>query len=238
MASRSFVCLSFVCLLAVVPCLARAQGPNPRREAPMAQSPMARSPGVVAPRGQARPLANQAPVARAAPVDRSRYRYHEGRWWYWLPEGRWALWADNHWSIYHPEAGMGLLPPPSPAPWPRAYLDWRGTQFAGRYSPEAANLEAASRRDTDAWRKRLTAEATGGSGTKNSSLAMDGEFATRVDRMQDRISITPYDYRIGQRGHGLFDADPDRTIFNSGKLNYATSSGGYMGSALRGPFGY
>jgi hypothetical protein len=26
-----------------------------------------------------------------------RYRWHEGRWWYWLPSGRWAVWMDGRW---------------------------------------------------------------------------------------------------------------------------------------------
>lgn len=233
MISRSLVCVLFASFVALTG-LAQGQNAGGGRQTPATMG----APAAAAPRPQSRPANNQPPAARSAAVDRSRYRYHEGRWWYWLPEGRWAIWGDNQWTIYEPRAGLGLLPPPSPAPWSRAYLDWRGTQFTGRYSPEAANLEAASRRETDAWRKRLTGQASGGVDTKNSSLAIDSGFASRVDSMQDRLSITPYDYRIGQRGHGLFEANPDRTIFNSGKLNYATSSGGYMGSALRGPFGY
>ena len=231
MVNRPLVYVFFACFVGMT-CVVQAQYPGVR-QAPMRMAASAAS----APRPQARPATNQ-PAARSAPVDRSRYRYHEGRWWYWLPEGRWAIWGDNQWTIYNPQAGLGLLPPPSPVPWSRAYIDWRGTQFAGRYSPEAANLEAASRRETDAWRKRLTGQASGGVGTKNSALNIDSDFASRIDSMQDRLSITPYDYRIGQRGHGLFEANPDRTIFSSGRLNYATSSGGYMGSALRGPFGY
>ena len=232
MISRPLGCVFFAYLLAIT-CVVQAQYPGAVRQAPVRMA----APAVAAPRPQTRPATNQ-PATRSAPVDRSRYRYHEGRWWYWLPEGRWAIWGDNQWTIYNPQAGLGLLPPPSPVPWSRAYIDWRGTQFAGRYSPEAANLEAASRRETDAWRKRLTGQASGGVGTKNSALNIDSDFASRIDSMQDRLSMTPYDYRIGQRGHGLFEANPDRTIFSSGRLNYATSSGGYMGSALRGPFGY
>ena len=26
-----------------------------------------------------------------------RYRWHEGRWWYWLPRGRWVIWMDGRW---------------------------------------------------------------------------------------------------------------------------------------------
>jgi hypothetical protein len=26
-----------------------------------------------------------------------RYRWHEGRWWYWLPSQEWAVWIDGQW---------------------------------------------------------------------------------------------------------------------------------------------
>ncbi len=53
--------------------------------------------------------ADAAPTLRddaaAAPRgDRSRYRWHQGRWWYWLPSERWVFWSKDHWEDY--------LPPP------------------------------------------------------------------------------------------------------------------------------
>ena len=27
----------------------------------------------------------------------SRYRWHNGRWWYWLPSQRWVYWHNGHW---------------------------------------------------------------------------------------------------------------------------------------------
>ena len=74
---------------------------------------------------------------------------------------------------------------------------------------------------------------------KTNSLAQsNADYNKQMDRFHDTLMTTPYDYRIGTPGHGLFDCDPDRVIATSGRFNYATSAGGYMGGALRGPFGY
>ncbi|HVX14877.1 MAG TPA: hypothetical protein VHC22_27050 [Pirellulales bacterium] len=29
-----------------------------------------------------------------------RYRYHEGRWWYWLPSNSWAVYDNGRWRAY------------------------------------------------------------------------------------------------------------------------------------------
>jgi hypothetical protein len=35
----------------------------------------------------------------ASAGDAWRYRWHEGRWWYWLPSGQWAVWTDGQWRV-------------------------------------------------------------------------------------------------------------------------------------------
>jgi hypothetical protein len=35
--------------------------------------------------------------------DQSRYTFHNGEWWYWMPEGRWVYWRDNQWNNYDPK---------------------------------------------------------------------------------------------------------------------------------------
>ena len=46
-------------------------------------------------------------------VDRSRYRYYNGRWWYLLPDNRWVYWENGAWVNY--------VPPAVGAPAPTAY---------------------------------------------------------------------------------------------------------------------
>jgi hypothetical protein len=38
-----------------------------------------------------------------APAEaQGRYRRHNGRWWYWLPENRWVVWQRGAWVPYAP----------------------------------------------------------------------------------------------------------------------------------------
>jgi hypothetical protein len=50
-----------------------------------------------------------APRADEMPAPRDgqswRYRFHDGRWWYWLPSERWVYWQDGRWIEYAPSAG-------------------------------------------------------------------------------------------------------------------------------------
>jgi hypothetical protein len=49
------------------------------------------------------PAAQQA-TGDAAAVDtvNSRYRYHDGVWWYWLPSNRWVYWSNGAWVDFVP----------------------------------------------------------------------------------------------------------------------------------------
>jgi hypothetical protein len=160
----------------------------------------------------------RAQVAPVAPSADWRYRKFNGQWWYFLPNNQWARWDGRRWTI--------------PTPKSSDYQEWRNQQFAGRFNDSTAQDDAMRRREVDRWRTQA------GKPAATSLSQNDTDYRASVDRFHDNLMITPYDYRIGTAGHGLFDANPDRTIANSGRLNYATSSGGYMGSALRSPFGY
>jgi uncharacterized protein YkwD len=35
--------------------------------------------------------------AQGASGEKWRYRWHQGRWWYWLPENRWVVWVNGRW---------------------------------------------------------------------------------------------------------------------------------------------
>jgi hypothetical protein len=32
-----------------------------------------------------------------------RFTFHNGEWWYWLPENRWVYWRNNRWNDYDPQ---------------------------------------------------------------------------------------------------------------------------------------
>lgn len=149
----------------------------------------------------------------------SRYRRVNGQWWYLMKNNRWALWNGEKWT----------LPAQS-----NPYQQWRGQQLSERHNRIGADDETERRHEVDRWRSMAAAAPR-----TNGSLAQsDSEYHQQMDRFHNTLRATPYDYRIGTPGHGLFDCDPDRVIANSGRFNYATSSGGYMGSAMQGPFGY
>lgn len=179
---------------------------------------IAQQPEVTLPRStadQAR-LQLDTPAIGTQPAD-SRYRRINGQWWYLLNNNRWALWNGEKWTM-----------PAQSDP----YQEWRRQQFSQRYNRTGADDETMRRREVDHWRSMAAPEA-------RASLAQsDVDHRKQMDRFHDTLSTAPYDYRIGTAGHGLFDCDPDRVIATSGRFNYATSSGGYMGGALRSPFGY
>jgi hypothetical protein len=178
----------------------------------------AQEPGFALPQStadQAR-LQLSAPTMNGQPAD-SRYRRINGQWWYLLNNNRWALWNGEKWII--PEQS-------------NPYQQWRQQQFSERYSRTGADDESMRRREIDRWRSLGAPEAR-----PSLSLA-DIAHRKQMDRFHDTLSTAPYDYRIGTEGHGLFDCDPDRVIATSGRFNYATSAGGYMGGALRSPYGY
>jgi hypothetical protein len=158
-----------------------------------------------------------SPLAAKQPTD-ARYRYLNGQWWYQLDDHRWAQWDGAKWTIPNQKAD--------------AYRDWRRQQFSQRYNRSEAEDADMRRREVTRWRSMASPDAS------KSLTQSDADYHKQMDRFHDTLSTAPYDYRIGTAGHGLFDCDPDRVIATSGRFNYATSSGGYMGGALRSPYGY
>ncbi len=44
-----------------------------------------------------------------------RFTFHNGEWWYWLPENHWVYWRNNKWNDYNPRTftsinSSGLMP--------------------------------------------------------------------------------------------------------------------------------
>ncbi|HVX14105.1 MAG TPA: hypothetical protein VHC22_23165 [Pirellulales bacterium] len=149
-----------------------------------------------------------------------RYRKINGKWWYLQKNDQWLVFDEtkNKWTA-----------PPARA---NDYQEWRQQQFSSRYSRSQVDDNEMRRREVERWR----ASASQKSSTMLTQT--DADYHRQIDRFHDTLSPTPYDYRIGSQGHGLFDCDPDRVIANSGRFNYATSTGGFMGGALRSPYGY
>jgi hypothetical protein len=87
----------------------------------------------------------------AATGENWRYRQHEGRWWYLLPDNRWVVWSDGAWidppthavesesgdGLRHQAAPRYVIPSPSPAarflqPRPRSWY-FTGRVYDGPY---------------------------------------------------------------------------------------------------------
>jgi hypothetical protein len=54
-------------------------------------------------KGQVAKQATSSQQKVAPGSDRWRYTFHNGEWWYWLPEARWVFWRDNRWNHYDPK---------------------------------------------------------------------------------------------------------------------------------------
>ena len=85
---------------------AAGKRPSAGREAPAAPQPPAKASTRPGDKAAAEDEASASAAPAAAPGgkqgERWRYRYHQGRWWYWLPAERWVVWDGNEWEAYHP----------------------------------------------------------------------------------------------------------------------------------------
>jgi len=45
--------------------------------------------------------------------DAWRYRWFNGRWWYWLPDNRWTYWENDHWVDYSANVAVPNTSPQS-----------------------------------------------------------------------------------------------------------------------------
>ena len=72
--------------------------------------------------------------ARGSP-DPWRYRFENGRWWYWTPQNQWMWYGDNGWVAYDTAvpytAAYGAYPVPVPVPSTGFY--YPGYWYGGRY---------------------------------------------------------------------------------------------------------
>lgn len=54
------------------------------------------------PSGDPSPPAAAAGDGKPRAADAWRYKYHNGRWWYWLPTNRWAVYENDRWRLVKP----------------------------------------------------------------------------------------------------------------------------------------
>jgi hypothetical protein len=87
----------------------RYEAPAPYREAPRVETrPPVAGEAVPAPRADEIPAPRNGPQnggpQNGGPQigdDQSwRYRWHDGRWWYWMPSERWVYWDGGRWIGY------------------------------------------------------------------------------------------------------------------------------------------
>jgi hypothetical protein len=90
--------------------------------------------------GDAAPAAGNAPANAKGPSadgpDKWRYRWHEGLWWYWLPENRWVYWHDGKWVSYEPRAYAEFNRTRSYSPSDQQSRIWGPMRYNGYGQPE------------------------------------------------------------------------------------------------------
>jgi hypothetical protein len=52
---------------------------------------------------QAADQKQSADQEQAQTQEQSRYTFHNGEWWYWLPANRWVYWRHERWNEYNPQ---------------------------------------------------------------------------------------------------------------------------------------
>lgn len=57
-----------------------------------------------------------APPEISPNANNRRYIYHDGRWWYFQPAGKWLYWSEGRWVEYIASRYAGTPPPIQPPP--------------------------------------------------------------------------------------------------------------------------
>lgn len=169
--------------------------------------------------------AEQAPIAGALSAQRAdlapqsssanrwRYSFHNGHWWYYRDGGRWAYWTGTKWLDYQP----------------KSYAHWYVHQKMADYDAELARFDARL------MQPYMSPSLIGGaSGIANYNYR--GPM-TRPSLTSPLPLTSPW-AQSGGAGYGAASSGLFTPRGFDGRLNPATSTGGYMGGALRGPAGY
>ncbi|MGH7134558.1 MAG: hypothetical protein ACREHD_02395, partial [Pirellulales bacterium] len=129
-------------------------------------------------------------------------------WWYYRDGGRWAYWAGSGWADYEP----------------KTYGRWYVRQKLAHYDAELARFDARLMRP---YMSPIFADGYSGIARYNYRGPISARGLTSPS-----LITSPWAGSGGIRSGLLTPRGFD------GRLNPATSIGGYMGGALRGPGGY
>ncbi len=65
-----------------------------------------------------------------------RYRFHNGQWWYWMPDNHWVYWHDNAWTRFDARTYVNPGWHGSYYGTPYGYRPyWGGSRYYSGYSP-------------------------------------------------------------------------------------------------------
>lgn len=172
----------------------------------------------VKPRPAADALAGQRSdlAPRSSPANRWRYTFHDGHWWYYRDGGRWSYWTGADWRDYEP----------------KSYRRWYVRQKMAQFDAKLARF------DNGAMRAYLSPSLTENlSGGYSGGAAYNYRGPVAASSPASALPITAPWARGGWSASRALGAGLFTPRAFDGRLNPATSTGGYMGGALRGPFG-
>jgi|GEM_PF-1935051 len=84
-------------------------------------------------RNESSQRAEKGSEGRAAQGDAWRFKRYGGRWWYWLPSHRWAIYVDQRWVAYKDGARAPEAPAASALEYSAEHADTGVASFADDY---------------------------------------------------------------------------------------------------------
>jgi hypothetical protein len=70
------------------------------------------------------------------------YRWHEGRWWYWMPQGNWMVWTGSIWIPYEGSSGIAATSATRPIqPGTASFAGYETEKTDSGTSPPASSGE-------------------------------------------------------------------------------------------------
>ncbi len=108
--------------MAFVSAISLAGGPSDK--APGSAEPSA---DVTVASGSISPMRAQSTGPSSSAPDAWRYRWNDGRWWYWMPEKKWMMWTGSAWVPYDQFSGSNSYSQSSAIRYGRGYQTYTTT---------------------------------------------------------------------------------------------------------------